>query len=173
MYLHWSNFGVDIATFSKPVNFKVNLLSLVARIRKIELDLVKSQKLIPAKSSEYQNGKICTRKIVTIRYSVCYYSILYVSGKVLISFLAFWPQKLFSFPILTAFVCATKFWPSQNVKTIANCQQQTLTLLEMSERSQTYRCKVYSQIMEARTCLFVLLLYLVTSLCQLQVRHIH
>ena len=67
----------------------------------------------------------------------------------------------------------TKFWPSKNVKTIANCQQLTLTLFEMSERRQTYRCKVYSQIMEAPTCLIVLLLYLVTSLCQLQVRHIH
>ena len=34
MYLHWSNFSVDIATFSKPVIFKVNLLPFVARIRK-------------------------------------------------------------------------------------------------------------------------------------------
>ena len=58
MYLNWSNFSVDIATFSKPVSFKVNLLYLVARIRKIELDLGISQKLIPAKSWEDKNGKI-------------------------------------------------------------------------------------------------------------------
>ena len=153
--------------------FKVNLLSFVVRIRKIELDLVKSQKLIPAKSSEYQNGKILYSQNSNNKV----FGVLLLDSvrfrKSFAKLFGVWPQNFLTFQILTALVCTTKFWPSQNVKTIANCQQLTITLLEMSERSQTYRCKVYSQILETPTCLIVLLLYLVTSLSQQQVRHIH
>ena len=35
IYLHCSNFSLDTATFTKPVDFKVELLPLVARNRKI------------------------------------------------------------------------------------------------------------------------------------------
>ena len=70
MHLHCSNFSQDTATFTKPEDFKVELLPLVARNRKIWLDLVKSQKLIPAKSTESQNRKILySQIIVRIRWS--------------------------------------------------------------------------------------------------------
>ena len=56
------------ATFTKPVDFNIKLLPLVARNRKILLDFVKSQKLIPAKLAEPQNRNILYSQIlVTIR----------------------------------------------------------------------------------------------------------
>ena len=35
MYLHWSNFSLDAAAFTKPVDFKVEPLLLLARNSKI------------------------------------------------------------------------------------------------------------------------------------------
>ena len=52
MCLHCRNFSVDTATFTKPMDFNVELLPLVARKRKILLDFMKTQKLVPAKSSQ-------------------------------------------------------------------------------------------------------------------------
>ena len=59
----------DNATFTKPVDFNVEHLPFVARNCKIYLDFMKSQKLVPAKSSQSQNRKILySQIIVTIRY---------------------------------------------------------------------------------------------------------
>ena len=68
MHLHRSSFSLDTVIFTQPVDFKVELLPLVSRNHKTWLDFVKSQKLIPAKSSEPQNRKILySQIIVTIR----------------------------------------------------------------------------------------------------------
>ena len=70
MCLHSRNFSVDTATFTKPMGFKVELLPLVARNRKIFLDFMKTQKLAPGKSSQSQNRKfLYSQIIVTIRLS--------------------------------------------------------------------------------------------------------